>query len=135
MDDSDPEANPIARLATALRKGAVGDGQGLDVKPEPVYQVEPVYPSSLDRKAFPRGDAQVEFIVDRTGRVRLPRIVSSSERRFGWAAATAVSQWVFSVPTRGGRPVDVKLRRSFPFNAPEASQDSYSPPNINDRRP
>lgn len=135
MDDSDPDANPIARLRIALLKGAIGDGQGLDGKPEPVYQVEPVYPSSLDRKAFPTGDAQVEFIVDRTGRVRMPRIVSSSERRFGWAAATAVSQWVFSVPTRGGRPVDVKLRRSFPFNAPEASQDSYSPPNINDRRP
>jgi TonB family protein len=56
------------------------------------------------------GEAEVEFVIDRHGRVRLPRVVRATEEAFGWAAATAVSQWVFEAPTKGGEPAEVVVR-------------------------
>ena len=48
----------------------------------------------------------------------LPRIVTATQPEFGWAAATAITQWVFKAPYRGGEPVDVKVRIPFRFVAP-----------------
>jgi TonB family protein len=101
----------------------------------PFYQVEPVYPDSVDRKAFPEGFVEVEIIIDRTGRARLPRIASATTSDFGWSAATAVSQWVFDLPKRGGQPVDVMLSIPFHFEAPCELQGIYHPPTIEDRHP
>jgi outer membrane biosynthesis protein TonB len=46
--------------------------------------------------------------------------VSATNAEFGWSAATAVSQWVFKAPLRGGQPVDVKVRIPFDFKSPAA---------------
>jgi hypothetical protein len=48
----------------------------------------------------------------------LPRIVTATQPEFGWSAATAITQWVFKAPHRGGEPVDVKVRIPFRFVAP-----------------
>lgn len=129
------DSNPVTRLFAAIRENTIADARNLDAKLAPLYQVEPVYPDSVDRKVLPEGNAEVEIIIDRTGRARLPRIISATTSDFGWSAATAVSQWVFDVPKRGGQPVDVKLSIPFHFDAPDESQKIYHHPTIEDRHP
>jgi len=111
-------SDPIARLLADLRAGKIGSGAGLDARLAPRYTISPTYPGALRTGGRPSGQAVVEFLVDRDGRARLPRIISATERQFGWAAATAVSQWVFDVPRRGGQPVDVRVQIPFQFKAP-----------------
>jgi outer membrane biosynthesis protein TonB len=58
----------------------------------------------------------VEFVVDHAGHAQLPRIVSSTDPDFGWAAATAVGRWQFTIPTKEGKPVDVLVRVPLVYN-------------------
>ncbi len=60
----------------------------------------------------------LEVIVDRDGRVRLPHIRSATRPEFGWAAATAVSQWLFETPLKDGKPVDVRVVIPVKFTVP-----------------
>ncbi len=75
----------------------------------------PLYPMSLI-EGRPAGSAVIECIIDRRGRVCLPRIISASEQAFGWSAATAMVRFV--PPKAKGKPVDVKVRIPFNFAAP-----------------
>ncbi len=113
-----PESAPLARLVNALRAGEVGTAKGLDGKLTPLYRVPPMYPAALLNNGRPAGKAEIDFVIDREGRARLPRIASATHEEFGWAAATAVAQWVFAPPTRGGAPTDVKVRIPFDFAPP-----------------
>ena len=70
------------------------------------------------RAEGPTGSAEIEFIIDREGRARLPRIVSASREEFGWAAATAIAQWVFDPPKKNGQPVDTRVRIPVSFTPP-----------------
>jgi TonB family protein len=119
---TEPDANllkdPVVRLVLALRKGEIGGAKGLDEKLAPLYRVSPNYPAALKTDGAPAGHAEIEFVIDRDGRARLPRIVSATREEFGWAAATAVAQWLFKQPRRGGEPVDVKVKIPFEFAAP-----------------
>lgn len=110
-----PTGGNEARLAAlvAADPAAVSGARGLDGGLKPLWRGFPVYPSALRAEAA-TGEAVVEFIVDRGGRVRLPRIVSATRPEFGWAAATAVQQWVFERPRRDGQAVDVRV--SVPVN-------------------
>jgi TonB family protein len=111
------DADWLTRLVTALRAGEISGAKGLDQKLTPIYQVRPEYPRALKENGGPAGQVEVEFIIDRDGRVRLPRVVSSSHPEFGWAAATAVSQWVFNPPRRSGAPADIKVKIPINFAA------------------
>jgi len=62
-----------------------------------------------------KGSAKIEFIINSEGRACLPRVVESTEPEFGWAAASALNQWVFTPPTRGGKPTDVRVQVPFGF--------------------
>jgi TonB family protein len=106
------------RIARQLKtEGGVPGPAGLDRKLAPVWRGFPVYPQQLlDQPQA--GEALVEFVIDRDGRVRVPRVISASQDGFGWAAATAVSQWVFERPTRGGQPADVRVRVPVSFKPP-----------------
>lgn len=75
-----------------------------------------VYPAVL-REAGEAGEAQIEVIVDREGRVRLPQIRSATKPEFGWAAVTAVSQWLFETPRKADEPVDVRVIIPVEFKA------------------
>jgi TonB family protein len=110
--------DPVARLLAALQTGEVGNGSWLDAGLTPRYQVAPRYPDALRKGGRPAGQAVIEFVVDRDGRARLPQIFTCSEPAFGWAAATAVSQWVFDAPRRQGRSADVRARVPFEIKAP-----------------
>jgi TonB family protein len=111
--DAKDDSDSIVRLVVALRARQIGNPQGLDEKLTPLYRVAPDYPGALRKNGRPAGRAEIDFIIDRDGRARLPRIVSATSEEFGWAAATAVSQWVFKVPLRNGRAVDVRVSRTF----------------------
>lgn len=112
------DTSPLARLVLALRANEIRGAKGLDEKLTPIYRVPPAYPAALRVSGRPAGRAEIEFVIDREGRARLPRIVSATHEQFGWAAATALAQWVFKVPRRAGEPVDVKARIPFDFQPP-----------------
>ena len=118
--DAKPEDDPLAALVLALRRGQIAGPKGLDGKLVPIYRVPPLYPGAeqLGGEATPPGRAEIEFIVDRDGRVRLPRVVTATQEAFGWAAATAVQMWVFRPPRRGGVPTAVKVKIPIEFKPP-----------------
>jgi len=111
-------ADPDERVVAALRARQIGPAKNLDEKLAPLYRVSPGYPASLAGAERTAGRAVIEFVIDREGRARLPRIVSATREEFGWAAATAVAQWVFTVPRHGGEPLDVMVQVPFDFAAP-----------------
>ncbi len=104
-------------------KPAILNVADLDDRPKAVAQRSAVYPRSLKTDGL-TGQAEIEFIVDRDGRVLFPRIVSASHEDFGWAAATAVAQWKFNPPMRNGQRVDVRMTVPVMFDAQKlASSD------------
>ncbi|MDP3070649.1 MAG: TonB family protein [Opitutaceae bacterium] len=115
---ADEKTDPLARLLVLARADAIRGADGLDAPLSPVYRVSPVYPAALRSAGKPEGEAIVEFVIDREGRGRLPRVVSATHDAFGWAAATAIQQWVFRAPRRGGAPTDVLVRIPFRFSPP-----------------
>ncbi len=123
-----PEAHLdlVARNVLAeLRKPkpAIFNTADLDDRPKPLAQRSAIYPRSLKTDGL-TGQAEIEFIVDRDGRVLFPRIVSASHEDFGWAAATAVAQWKFNPPIRNGQRVDVRMTVPVMFDAQKlASSD------------
>jgi TonB family protein len=114
----DEKTDPLARLVALARADAIRGADALDEPLAPIYRVAPAYPGALRATGGPAGEAIVEFVIDREGRARLPRIVSATHEEFGWAAATAIQQWVFRAPRRGGQPTDVKVRIPFQFAEP-----------------
>jgi TonB family protein len=116
-----PEAEPAEgeaaemRLIRLMKSGQIVEGpKGLDGKLKPLWRVAPAYPKAL-RGENPSGSANVEFVIDHEGRVRLPWVVNATHEEFGRAALIAASQWVFDAPTRGGKPTDVRVRVPFNF--------------------
>lgn len=107
-----------ARLIRRLLAGeTIPQARGLDAKLHPLWRAKPEYPDALRAEPV-SGSAEIEFIIDREGRARLPRIVSASREEFGWAAATAISQWVFDPPKKDGQPIDVRVRIPVSFPPP-----------------
>ncbi len=117
---SPPSGGVVVRLAASLRPGGAGIGgpAGLDQKLKPMWRGFPVYPAALREEQL-KGTAEIEFIIDHDGRVRLPRVVSATRDEFGWAAATAISQWVFEPPMRKGEPVDIMVTIPVSFVPPK----------------
>lgn len=108
---SKDENDPLSRAVLLARTNALTGGADLDERLTPLYRIAPAPPAG-EKKA---GEAVVEFVVDRDGRVRLPNVISATAPEFGWSAATAISQWVFKAPTRAGKPTEVKVRLPMKF--------------------
>jgi protein TonB len=83
----------------------------LDNPPRPRAQLAPVYPSEARRRGL-AGEVVVEFLVDETGRVLDPHVLSSKSPLFDDATLRAVAQWRFEPGRRGGRIV--RFRMSVP---------------------
>lgn len=112
-----PPGASDARLRDLIKKGQkLGNPRDLDAALTPEFQVSPKYPFALAGEGH-AGEAVIEFIIDRDGCVRLPRIISATKPEFGWSAATAVRQWRFIPPRKAGQPVDVRVRAPFGFSA------------------
>ncbi len=85
----------------------------LDVPLKIVSRREPIFPITA-AAGVTKGEAVVECLIDKTGRVRLPRIKSASDDAFGYAAVQAASGWWFEPPLVNGKPVVV--REEIPFH-------------------
>lgn len=115
----DPEAKRI--LGELRNHASILTTNDLDTRPKVVQQVSPAYPRALKDDGL-TGQAEIEFIIDREGRVLFPRIVSASHEDFGWAAATAVAQWKFQPPQKGGRNVEAKMSVPILFTAQKLAE-------------
>ncbi len=100
------EGSPEARLLATTEK-PVGAGH-LDKVPGLLYACRPVYPAEAKAKGE-SGQASIEVVIDRDGRVCFPRVVSATDPAFGWAAVTAASRWYFETPRLHGAPSDTKV--------------------------
>jgi TonB family protein len=89
----------------------------LDTPLKPLSRRPPIFPvmASVELK---EGEALVECIVDKEGRVRAPRIVSASHEAFGYAAVQGLAAWWFEPGLVGGKPVAVRVRIPVRFGAP-----------------
>lgn len=112
-DTATDESDPVARLVRRMRKEPVPGGKGLDRPITPIFRLPPEKP--YGSPGSEKAQVQLEFIIDRNGRLRLPRILSANKEQYGWAAATALAQWVFEPPTRGGEPTDVRVQVPVEF--------------------
>lgn len=119
-DSLDPEAR---RVLAELRKHKSGilSSTDLDERPKVIQQVSPAYPRALKDDGL-TGQAEIEFIIDRDGRVLFPRIVSASHEDFGWAAATAVAQWRFQPPQKAGHNVEARMTVPILFTAQKLAE-------------
>ena len=115
-NEGDSLESAEARMIRFLRNGgAVAGAKGLDGGLRPVWRAMPKFPVALKAKGVSNGSAKIEFIINSEGRACLPRVVEATEPEFGWAAMSALNQWVFDPPTRGGQPADVRVQVPFGF--------------------
>ncbi|MSU50272.1 MAG: energy transducer TonB [Opitutus sp.] len=92
--------------------------QFLDNPPRARLQGAPVYPFGAKQQGL-CGNVVVEFLVDETGRVHDPRVVSSSDRTFEEPTLRAVAKWRFEPGRRDGRVVRFKMAVPVVFNLNE----------------
>jgi len=110
------DANAREILAE-LRKPmpAISRADQLDKKPAPVRQDQPIYPYSLQSDGV-SGRAEIEIVIDRTGRVLFPRVISATNDDIGYAAATAVIRWRYQPPMKGGVAVDTRTTVTITYD-------------------
>lgn len=100
------EKNTLPENLAALASDAPrASAKQLDRPLEPLYLRAPVRPPGVTAG----GVAEVEATINASGRVCWPRVVKAPDPALGWAAATAVSQWYFATPRKGGQPVSVRV--------------------------
>lgn len=87
----------------------------LDKKPVPARQDQPVYPYSLLSDGV-SGKAEIEIVIDRTGRVLFPRILSATNEDLGYAAAAAVARWRYQPGQKAGQPVNSRLSVTITYD-------------------
>lgn len=110
--------DPAARQILAeLRKPMPGipDANLLDKKPVANRQDQPAYPYSLQSDGT-SGRAEIEVVVDRTGRVLFPRVVSATNDDLGYAAAAA-AHMRYQPGQKNGQPVDCRLTITINYDA------------------
>lgn len=111
------------RLARAQRRGeqVSTSGAGLDAKPARIGAGALVIPAEL-RESGEKGEAMVEFVIDRCGLVQLPAALSASSPRVGAAAVNWVGSMRFKPLTRNGQPTELRLRVPVGFAAQKKAE-------------
>lgn len=104
----------------------------MDRTPRRIAGSMPAYPETLRSRPV-RGHAMIDFIIDATGRVRVPTIADSSAAEFGEAALAAVRAWRFEPPQEDGVAVNVRAIRSFSFGGGVARQGEARAPADSER--
>jgi TonB family protein len=113
-----PALDAVAKgILAELRKPkpAIVNAAELDKKPEPIRQPQPAYPWILRSDGL-SGQAEIEFVIDRNGRPLFPRILSSTNEDFGWAAVTGVQRWRYQPPVKNGEKVDARIKVTVIFD-------------------
>jgi len=65
------------------------------------------------------GGATLSFVVDETGRVRVPAVVAAADPALGAAALAMLAGWRYEPPLHGGKPALVEQRDTFTFEPRE----------------
>ena len=136
-----PEMTPhlppldLSQLALALNPGS-GDGAALafkldlssfagadggkmfdlaefDQAPRAIHRANPILDAKM-RRLLP-GRVDVVFFVDEQGRVKEPKVFTSSNPVFERAALVAVAQWKFEPGKRNGKAVETRTRVTITF--------------------
>lgn len=110
--------------------GGIGDAPGVGVgTPGPagphvpggevraakvLRRVEPRYPAAFV-PARRTAVVTVRCVIDRNGRIRDPRVITSSWAPFNQSVLDAVQQWTFAPGTLGGEPVDTWFELTVRF--------------------
>lgn len=119
------DPNALRQLAIPVnhgRGGLAAEGlanvfklSDLDRMPEPVAQPAPAYPQGAKVSANELETVVLQFIVDADGKVRNPRVVSSTNRDFERSAVEGVQRWKFKPGFKGGRKVATLMEVPLKF--------------------
>jgi TonB family protein len=113
-----PKLDTVAQgILAELRKPKPGilSADELDKPLQPIRQPRPAYPSA-QRSDSASGQAEIEFVIDRSGRPLFPRIISATHEDFGWAAATGILRWRYQPPVKNGEKVDARAKVTVVFD-------------------
>ena len=88
------------------------DMKDLDVRPQPLQQVAPVYP--WDLRGIP-GEATVSFVITDTGEIADVQPEDATHPAFAMVAMDAVARWKFSPGQKDGVPVNVRIMQPLRF--------------------
>ena len=97
--------------------GMIRNAGELDRPLKPLSRQAPIFPLSLIGKTS-SGSATIEFLINESGHVCLPRIVQATNPAFGYSAMQAISVWLFDPPTANRSPAVVRVRIPFNFHPP-----------------
>jgi len=103
--------------------GELSDRSEVHIPPKALEQVPPVYPEKLI-KTGNVGKVVIKFVVDESGRVRNPEVVTATHPAFERPAIAALIQWKFAPGTIGGRPVQTRMQLpiSFAMDGPRGAE-------------
>lgn len=91
------------------------DISGVDHIPRPIHRTPPLYPSRA-RLRHMEGTVELEFVVDASGQVINPVVVSATPAGvFEASALRAVQRWRFEPGKREGEAVPVRVRQTLEF--------------------
>jgi len=111
---SDSGAAILKRLRLGGDAAHFTGGKDLDRALRAYERRAPVFPTRLPL-TVETGEAMIEFFVDETGRLQLPRIVSATDPSFGYAACQAIVRWRFNRPTVQGQPTVTRVQQPVHF--------------------
>jgi hypothetical protein len=111
---NDTMATLMTRVTGTARIDKLGTQRHLDQTLAPRHTVAPRYSSGPDQYG---SRVTLEFLIDETGRVRMPVLHKGENWPFADAAASALLDWQFEPPTRAGKPVIVAARQEFVLQA------------------
>lgn len=103
------------RMGTRTMVTAVCQAKELDQPLAAVQLVSPPKPANTAASVGARHSVLIDFYVDDQGQSRMPVVLNSPAVAYSQAAVDALTQWRFTAPTRGGKPVAVRARQEFVF--------------------
>jgi len=114
------QSPPGSSAAAAAQAGRAYISTEVDVRPEVVRQVPPVYPESALAQRL-QDIVVLKVLVGATGRPEDVEVLRGSQKTpaFDAAAITAVRQWAFSPARKNGRPVPCWWAVGVPFEPPK----------------
>ncbi len=110
-----PAARQRQLPTPATRAAPLADAAGTDrtQAPRPIYTPEPPYPDIFPR---PTGRVWLVLLIGKDGRVRSAKVYKSSGHpALDRAAREAVLRWKWEPATRGGQPVEARIRVGVQF--------------------
>jgi TonB family protein len=117
-----------ARAAAEHAPGKTGPHQmpsKYDKPPKLAHSVRPEYPMSQRRAGF-KGEVVVQFVVEKSGQVRNPYVVRSTNPAFDQPAIKAILQWRFKPAEKDGRPVECRMQLPIIFQLEGGGADAFT---------